>query len=216
MTGTTPRRAPAFGVPMQSHTEPPAFVAAIIALQRTWIEVDGESEWQDPYGPPFLRIARRLDAKVNGLSFSNGGSDPVEAAVAEDDDEEALERSPSVLRPELIVLYDIVYSPSYRVPVVYLTRMSGESAGIHDLLTPALYKPQLQSTGPLGALSLKDHPVTGLPAYFVHPCRTAEGMATVGGTSTRAPVEYFSLWLGLVGPGVGLAIPVALAEALCR
>ncbi len=32
---------------MQSHTEPPAFVAAIIALQRTWIEVDGESEWQD-------------------------------------------------------------------------------------------------------------------------------------------------------------------------
>ncbi|KAK1071160.1 hypothetical protein LTR74_003541 [Friedmanniomyces endolithicus] len=222
MTATTPGRTPAFGVPMQSHIEPPAFVAAITALQRTWTELDGESEWQnvrvveDPYGPPFLRVVRRLDATVVGLSSRDGGSDSVKAVVPEDDDEEALERSPSVARPELVVLYDIVYSPSYRVPVLYLTHRSDPSADMHELLTPALYKPQLQRTGPLGALSMTDHPVTGIPAYFVHPCRTAEGMAAVGGMTAQAPVEYLSLWLGLVGPGVGLAIPVALAEVLRR
>ncbi|KAK1074885.1 hypothetical protein LTR12_002404 [Friedmanniomyces endolithicus] len=222
MIATTPGRTLASGVPTQSHIEPPAFVAAIIVLQHTWIEVDGESEWQDvrvvedPYGSPFLRVTRRLDATVIGLSSSAGGSDPVEAVIPEDDDEEALERSPSVARPELVVLYDIVYSPSYRVPVLYLTHRSDPSADMHELLTPALYKPQLRGTGPLGALSMTDHPVTGIPAYFVHPCRTAEGMAAVGGMSAQEPVEYLLLWLGLVGPGVGLAIPVALAEALRR
>ncbi|KAK1051010.1 hypothetical protein LTR33_014610 [Friedmanniomyces endolithicus] len=222
MTATTPGRPPAFGVPIQSHIEPPEFVAAITALHRTWAEVDGESEWEDvriveyPYGPPFLRIARRLDATVVDLSSSNGESDQVEAVVPEDDDEEALERSPSGVRSGLVVLYDIVYSPSYRVPVLYLTCRGDSSADIHEILTPALHKPQLRSTGPLGALSLTDHPVTGILAYFVHPCRTAEAMAAVGGTTTRAPVEYLSLWLGLVGPGVGLAIPVAHAEALRR
>ncbi|KAK0282920.1 hypothetical protein LTR91_024171 [Friedmanniomyces endolithicus] len=222
MTATTPGRTPASRVPTQAHIEPPAFLAAITALQRTWTELDGESEWQnvrvveDPYGPPFLRIARRLDATVVGLSSCNGGSDSLEAVFPEDDDDEALERSPSAARPELIVLYDIVYSPSYRVPVLYLTHRSDPSADMHELLTPALYKPQLQSTGPLGALSLTDHPVTGLPAYFVHPCRTAEGMSAVGGTKSVAPVEYLLLWLGLVGPGVGLAVPIALAEALRR
>ncbi|KAK0275302.1 hypothetical protein LTR35_010877 [Friedmanniomyces endolithicus] len=214
MTATTPGRPPAFGVPIQSHIEPPAFVAAITALQRTWTEVDGENEWEDPYGPSFLRIARRLDATAIGLPYSKGCDDPVEAAVPEDDDEEALKRSPSGVRSGLVVLYDIVYSPSYRVPVLYLTCRGDSSADIHEILTTALHKPQLRSTGPLGAPSLTDHPVTGIPAYFVHPCRTAEAMAAVGGTSTRAPVEYLSLWLGLVGPGVGLAIPVAIAEAL--
>ncbi|TKA51318.1 hypothetical protein B0A55_12189 [Friedmanniomyces simplex] len=139
------------------------------------------------------------------------------AGIAEeDDDEEALVGSPRKRKKKPIVVYDIVYSPSYRVPVLYLTLKHAPGANIYELLVPVSHQPQMQNTGLSGSLSLTDHPVTGLPVYFVHPCRTAEAMAAVRGVSSEGPIEYLMLWFGLVGSSVGLAVPVALAEALRR
>ena len=71
----------------------------------------------------------------------------------------------------------------------------------------------------MGALSMTDHPISGLPVYFVHPCRTAEAMKDVlsgklaEGRAVK-PEVYLIMWMGLVGGAVGLNVPVALAEQI--
>lgn len=49
--------------------------------------------------------------------------------------------------------------------------------------------------------------MTGLPAYFVHPCNTAQAMRDVCDLKTISPLEYLLKWIGLVGGGVGLSVP---------
>ncbi|KAK5747547.1 hypothetical protein LTR17_000190 [Elasticomyces elasticus] len=234
MTTTTPVSA----LPTQLHITPTEFTEGIRAFQRTWIESEleegGGSGWrdvrvvEDSYGPPYLRITRLLDfpdsdAAVAGPAGTCSGNVASEvAAVDEDeDDQEVLIRSPPHnFGNQTTVIYDIVYSPAYRVPILYITiSHPPPNPDILSLLVPSSHKAQFQHAGgPLGALSLTDHPLTSLPAYFIHPCRTAEGMAAITTDESRgermgAP-GYFMRWLGLVGPSVGLAVPVGLAEAL--
>ncbi|KAK3623399.1 hypothetical protein LTR56_010407 [Elasticomyces elasticus] len=226
MTTTTPTAA----IQTQLHIEPAEFAEGIRAFQRAWIELEegGGSAWQDvrvvedSYGPPLLRISRLLD------TLPSPTDDAPEAPEDEDDagenDDEALVRSlpPKSSGQKTTVIYDIVYSPSYRVPVLYITLSHPPpNSNIHDLLVPASHRAQLQHAGgSLGALSLTDHPITGLPAYFIHPCRTAEGMAAItksGEVGGRGgPMEYLMRWLGLVGPSVGLSVPVRLAQAMSK
>jgi ubiquitin-like-conjugating enzyme ATG10 len=55
--------------------------------------------------------------------------------------------------------------------------------------------------------SFQHHPITGLPAFFVHPCLVGEGMA--GFQCTRE--NYLVIWMGLVGGCVGLWVPKEMA-----
>lgn len=66
----------------------------------------------------------------------------------------------------------------------------------------------------MGALSVTDHPVFSTPAYFVHPCRTAEAMKAVNGGGKIQPQEYLLRWMGIIGQSVGLSVPVELAQAI--
>ena len=61
---------------------------------------------------------------------------------------------------------------------------------------------------------MTDHPVTGTPAFFVHPCQTAAAISTVAGHGEVAPERYLFLWMGLIGQSVGLNVPMELAHAL--
>lgn len=74
----------------------------------------------------------------------------------------------------------------------------------------------MQSIGPLGALSMTDHPVLGMPAYFVHPCRTADAMKAVIGGQEIDGRQYLLAWIGLIGGGVGLDVPVGVAQRLAE
>lgn len=59
---------------------------------------------------------------------------------------------------------------------------------------------------------MAEHPVTGTPAYFVHPCRTQEAMLALVTERTVKPQDYLLLWLGVIGGGVGLNMPIELAQ----
>ncbi|KAK4889996.1 hypothetical protein LTR27_011215 [Elasticomyces elasticus] len=230
-------------LPTQLHIEPTEFAEAVRAFQRTWSELEeGEGKgWrdvrvvEDSYGPPLLRITRLLDsphsvdsddaavAKHDGNCASSSGEVNSEVAADSEDDEALLRSPPHNVGNPTTVIYDIVYSPSYRVPVLHITLSHPpRDSNIHDLLVPTSHRAQLQhaGTGPLGSLSLTDHPVTGLPAYFIHPCHTAEGMAAVttgeGCGERMGATGYLMRWLGLVGPSVGLSVPVRLAQAMSR
>lgn len=58
--------------------------------------------------------------------------------------------------------------------------------------------------------SIQNHPITDFPAYFVHPCNTAEAMREVIGSRIVSPLEYLQIWIGQVGSCVGLYLPSQL------
>ncbi len=53
----------------------------------------------------------------------------------------------------------------------------------------------------------QNHPVTDVPAFFIHPCTTKEAMEQF----KCSLKDYLGVWLGLVGGSVGLWLPRAMA-----
>lgn len=81
----------------------------------------------------------------------------------------------------------IVYNPIWRVPVLHFA--------VTDRATGAPISPL-----PLG--SYDEHPVTGLPCGFLHPCHTAERLqhwADDSSSSTRAVLLLWSWWVWVAG-----------------
>ena len=56
-------------------------------------------------------------------------------------------------------------------------------------------------------ISKQYHPISDLPAFFIHPCNTAEALQEVGLHEDVGPEEYLLLWLGLIGTGMNLHVP---------
>lgn len=179
----------------------------------------------EQYNIKYLRITQPVSIQVERArpAESEGANDETEEHLQDDGDAEALCRAEAEVGP-LQAIFDIIHSPSYQVPVLFLqvnVHALGKVAKVHSLddiyemLVPPTHRLEMQAVGVLGALSMTDHPVSGLPAYFVHPCRTADAMADVVGRATvPRPTEYLLLWLGLVGASVGLHVPIEVAKAM--
>ncbi len=177
------------------------------------------------HGTKYLRITRIFGETTHGALTSEHDDHEYEdsKAPAEDDDDEALHRSVTSSQ-SISGVFDIVHSPSYQVPVLYvqIRDLSGSRAGktlcpdeVYELLVPTMHKAELQAVGVMGALSMTDHPITGMPAYFVHPCRTAEAMSSLIGPEAEADAaKYLLLWFGLIGSSVGLTVPVNVAQVM--
>ncbi|THW16613.1 hypothetical protein D6D17_03237 [Aureobasidium pullulans] len=155
-----------------------------------------------------LRITRRLaSACVADADHQEQLETHVEAFEA--DDEEAIVKQPQ--------------SETYRVPVVYMTASPPLPVShFLDLVVPHHFQDAVRETGVMGALSMtviayaaepasradlywQDHPNTGMPAYFVHPCRTADTMCATGAAGVQIQ-DYMLVWLGIIGASVGLNV----------
>lgn len=92
-------------------------------------------------------------------------------------------------------------------------------------LMPSHYRAQMEGVGVLGGVTVGEHPVTGSPGFFVHPCRTAGVMGEVVEKADEekdeekeeekeerglSGEEYLVLWMGVVGGCVGLYVPGVL------
>ncbi|KAK9462739.1 uncharacterized protein V1516DRAFT_671004 [Lipomyces oligophaga] len=107
----------------------------------------------------------------------------------------------------------IVLSAVYSVPVLYFQAIRLDEEGNS---TPITKVSELQdqflatrATALHGStvLTQGEHPLTGLPWFFIHPCNTAEIMRDLNFNMTRVSFEsYLPLWFGVVGPIVGFAI----------
>ncbi|KAG9626641.1 hypothetical protein KCU61_g8158, partial [Aureobasidium melanogenum] len=154
-----------------------------------------------------LRVTRRLAA---ALVVNADGQEHVDShfETPEDHDEEAIIKY-SQNGSFVTVHYDILLSPSYRVPVVYMTASPPLPVSqFFDLVVPHHFRDAMRETGVMGALSMTDHPLTGMPAYFVHPCRTADTMCATKSGDIHVQ-DYMLLWLGIVGASVGLNVSSA-------
>ncbi|KAF3394358.1 hypothetical protein F1880_005390 [Penicillium rolfsii] len=127
------------------------------------------------------------------------------------DPQEALVRTN--LQPTLQIDYDIVLSPTYQVPVLYFVLRWHNHQGpvgldaVYQYVVPKQHKQPLQSVGVMGGISFGYHPESGAPAFFVHPCNTADAMAQVADGQSVTTGTYLLIWLGLVGQSVNLHVP---------
>lgn len=125
--------------------------------------------------------------------------------------------------------YEIHLSPIYRVPVLYvsLLNMPNDEMSIIDqvytFVVPETCKAPLLEAGVMGGLSYtvslrygdgrfladigEDHPLTSMPALFVHPCRTAAAIAELSTSLVIDLASYLPFWLGIIGVSFGLHIP---------
>ncbi|KAI1634363.1 hypothetical protein F4809DRAFT_651944 [Biscogniauxia mediterranea] len=133
----------------------------------------------------------------------------------EESDMDALPRQSS--RPSFqagYVNYEIHLHPTYRAPCLWFSLHNlpiDESPLDIDTvfrhLVPDQFKQPLRNQGPIGAISIDHHPVTGVPTFFVHPCLLGDAMA--GFDCSKE--DYLTVWLGLVGGCVGLWVPKEMA-----
>ncbi|KAL4797361.1 hypothetical protein BDV19DRAFT_61735 [Aspergillus venezuelensis] len=114
----------------------------------------------------------------------------------------------------LQVDYDIVFSPTYQVPVLYfVSQRMGKPLGIDEVYSHLVrdqYRKNIEGVGIMGGISFGYHPVSGTPAFFVHPCNTAEAMKDIASGDSVSLEAYLIVWLGLVGSCVRLQPPSEL------
>jgi ubiquitin-like-conjugating enzyme ATG10 len=114
------------------------------------------------------------------------------------------------------VEYSIALSQIYRVPVLYFNfvNVPMEQARnvdtVYEHLVPSHFKDPLKEIGVMGGISMQNHPVTGRPSFFIHPCNTPTAMEAVSKPIELTPENYLMVWLGVVGSCVGLDVPFAL------
>ncbi|SMR55217.1 unnamed protein product [Zymoseptoria tritici ST99CH_3D1] len=221
-----------------------SFTKAITTLDRTWKSLETSTEWDDVAvakqlqvgAVPFLRIHRRLNPRFSSTQHSQEAAPQFDEPILEELDPESLLSPSTASSPTQgqLVTYEIIHSPTYLVPVLYLylapSKLSSHSQiapqpameELYDLLVPAAYRSQLDSVGPMGALSRTEHPLRGFVCWFVHPCLTQEAMTGMMGSDESEKegewkgreMEYLMKWFGIVGGSVGLRVPVEVARAI--
>uniref|UniRef100_A0A5F9DK40 Ubiquitin-like-conjugating enzyme ATG10 n=1 Tax=Oryctolagus cuniculus TaxID=9986 RepID=A0A5F9DK40_RABIT len=142
--------------------------------------------------------------------------DSKEAAELALDDAEAAEvpAVSQVIRYE----YHVLYSCSFQVPVLYFRAsfLDGRPLTLEDIWEGVheCYRTRLLQ-GPWDTITQQEHPILGQPFFVLHPCKTNEFMTPVlkNPQKINRNVNYVTSWLSVVGPVVGLNLPLSYAQA---
>ncbi|TVY45111.1 hypothetical protein LOCC1_G002598 [Lachnellula occidentalis] len=110
--------------------------------------------------------------------------------------------------------YEVHLHPTYNMPTLWFTlhdlpmsEPTFDLESVYRYLVPPEYKSRLRAAGFTGGISAAPHPVTDVPAFFIHPCQTKEAMESFD----CKMANYLMIWLGLVGGCVGLWVPPEMA-----
>jgi len=106
--------------------------------------------------------------------------------------------------------YHIVYSTSYQVPVLYFNAYHQDGSLLdweeiwNDL--PENFQNEEKRWN---LITQNDHPVLGIPFYFIHPCETAKLVEVLQSTETTNNRNVLLSWLSVVAPVVGLPLSIS-------
>ncbi|KAM4623680.1 ubiquitin-like-conjugating enzyme ATG10 [Polymixia lowei] len=151
------------------------------------------------------------------LTVASGDIDDIKGDDDDDDDGVCVvaEGSSRVIRYE----YHILYSCSYRTPVLYFRAftLEGRSLSLDEVWNTVHpnYKLRLQQS-PWDTITQQEHPLLGQSFFVLHPCRTEEFMTPVvrAAQEEHREVNYVVTWLSVVGPVVGLDLPLSYSTQL--
>ena len=119
-----------------------------------------QDEWRSvetirQHGMPYLRITKALAIAVNVHDDCNSRDELDE--LDEDDDQEVVSRTPV---PQAFINYDIVLSPTYQVPVLYISiadpqhRFPPTMTTLYQHLIPPHFKSQTEPVGIMGGITI--------------------------------------------------------------
>jgi hypothetical protein len=123
--------------------------------------------------------------------------------------------------------FSIVYSDTWQVPVLYFLVQRGGSicsrTQVVDLLAE-LHPPNQECVDdPWDFVSFEEHPISGIPSCFLHPCQTSARLDLLNDrspTSTEKEVDKQSnscsllSWMSMILPAVGFGIPPHMYQQL--
>ncbi|XP_034557965.1 ubiquitin-like-conjugating enzyme ATG10 [Notolabrus celidotus] len=135
----------------------------------------------------------------------------------EDDDGVCAESAGSI--QALQYEYHVLFSCSYGAPVLYFRActLEGRSLSMEEVWSSVHpnFRLGLQRS-PLNTITLQEHPLLGQPFFMLHPCRTEDFMRPVlqAAQHQHRPVNYVLTWLSVVGPLVGIEVPLKYCTLL--
>ncbi|XP_030049199.1 ubiquitin-like-conjugating enzyme ATG10 isoform X2 [Microcaecilia unicolor] len=134
-------------------------------------------------------------------------------AVSDDSQVTEVPAASEVIRYE----YHVLYSSSYQAPVLYFRAsfLDGRPLildeiweGVHESYRTRLLQ------GPWDTITQQEHPLLGQSFFVLHPCRTNEFMSSIlASSNSKRYVNYITSWLSVVGPVVGLNLPLSYGIA---
>ncbi|KAB5543425.1 hypothetical protein PHYPO_G00078970 [Pangasianodon hypophthalmus] len=190
-------------------------------LQHSGVIRDGWS-WAEVKGGEEGYIKKTAIMPGRFCSLSNHKADDGMSALTgavELDDEAA--GGYSVCESQVLMHYEyhVLYSFSHQVPILYFraSTLDGQPLSLHEVwsnIHPNYRQRLLQ--GPWDALTQQEHPLLGQPFFMLHPCHTEEFMRPLFkmAHAKKRKVNYIATWLSVVGPVVGLDVPLSYHTAL--
>lgn len=139
----------------------------------------------------FIVISKRLTNVDIDIAIDNEEEDEEEYCTVQD--------STEIIQLE----HHIVYSASYQVPVIYFKAFYSDGTPlsqkeIFQYIIPDSYQDAI--------ISQNDHPILGIPCWYVHPCDTRSLMKTMTFDSS----DYIKVWLSVYGPIVKCNISASM------
>ncbi|KAK7350543.1 hypothetical protein VNO77_09277 [Canavalia gladiata] len=119
--------------------------------------------------------------------------------------------------------FHIVYSPSYRVPVLYFRSYSsdGQLVPFNEIEKDLPgHSVKLRSESKWTFITHEEHPYLNRPWYKLHPCGTSDWMKLLfdGDKSLNkngfAIKQYLISWFSVIGQVVGLKIPLEMLDTV--
>lgn len=97
--------------------------------------------------------------------------------------------------------YDVIpWAADPEVPVLYMLSFEERKEDGFDVTRPTTLHAYRTRLDPYFAqwITPTEHPLTGMPTWFVHPCHTREWLKEIGGS--------WWLWFQYVGAGTGITL----------
>ncbi|KAI1905365.1 hypothetical protein AGOR_G00015370 [Albula goreensis] len=184
----------------------------------SWEQVKGTEEGymkKTVLGTGRVNISTAQDGHPRAGEVMDAVGDQGQVDDLGDEDTPVPAEGSSVIRFE----YHVLYSCSYQTPVLYFraSTLDGRPLSLEDVwdqVHPNYRQRLLQ--GPWDTITQQEHPLIGQPFFFLHPCRTADFMRPLlqVAHAENRKLNYIVSWLSVVGPVVGLDVPLTYCEPL--
>jgi ubiquitin-like-conjugating enzyme ATG10 len=190
--------------------------------------------------PPSLLQWKLVETNIQGLDVVYLTHPPVTREISQtldddDDDDDAFQleehehsllddTDTAVMSPQQLLSvwnFSIVYSDTWMVPVLYfsVTRNdNGMPFSRNEILEMLDNTNDVEDTWQF--VSYQEHPITGEPSCFLHPCQTAQRLEMLheqqqqhGGDESFVVSPILS-WLTMMLPAVGYGIPSRIFSQL--
>ncbi|KAK2823343.1 hypothetical protein Q7C36_019943 [Tachysurus vachellii] len=187
--------------------------SAVIKDGWSWAKVKGGEE-------DYIKKTAIIPGRLSSL-HNQKADDGINALTGADELDDDAVGAYKECESQVLMLYEyhVLYSFGHQVPTLYFraSTLDGQPLSLDEVwknIHPNYRQRLLQ--GPWDTLTQQEHPLLGQPFFMLHPCHTEEFMRPIlkMANTKKRKVNYIATWLSVVGPVVGLDVPLSYHTAL--